>query len=416
MKRTADGMELEQAQALIREHSDRLGTERVAISGSHGRVLAEDVFSPMDQPPFDRAPVDGFALRASDTAGASENSPASLAVGETLYAGSWPARSVVAGTAARIMTGAPIPPGADCVIRQEDVSSGGGLVRIARPMRPGENYVYAGEDLKAGERVLLEGQCLNYAAVGILSSIGACEAAVYRLPRVALISTGDEIVEPGAPLGPGKIYNSNAFTIGLRLKELGAEVLQRGIVPDEPRALAEAMAGAAEAADLVLTTGGASVGAKDVAMESLELLGADILFKGLRMKPGSPAICGLFGRRLILCLSGNPAAASITFELLGRVALCGLAGNEGLLPVRIRAALKSGFGKPSLGRRFLRGRLVREAEAERIELVGKNSSGVLSSLLECNCLVDIPAGTGALKAGDMVDALMLGAQSFAWRQ
>ena len=398
------GLTLEEAQQALCDNIDCLGTEKLPLAGALGRRLAEEITAPMDQPPFDRSPLDGYALRAADTAGACREHPVSLTVADTLYAGDAPRVPVAPGRAVRVMTGAMLPAGCDCVLKQEDTDMGSPAVEIYASLRPGDNYVYRGEDYRAGTCLLPAGSRVDAAAVGVLSSAGITEVPVNRRPRVGVLSTGHEVVEPGVrPLPVGKIYGANLPLLLSRLRELGVENVTGQLAGDDPQAVAEAMARMLETCDLVITTGGVSVGDKDIFHQALPLLGAERVFWKLKLKPGSPAMFSRFRGKPILSLSGNPFAAFTTFELLARPLLAALSGEPELLPRREKAVLDTPFPKGSGIRRFVRGKY----ENGHVSLPEGHSSGVLRSLVGCSCLVDIPAGSGPLAAGQTVDILML---------
>ena len=398
------GLTLEEAQQALCDNIDCLGTEKLPLAGALGRRLAEEITAPMDQPPFDRSPLDGYALRSADMAGACREHPVSLTVADTLYAGDAPRVPVTPGRAVRVMTGAMLPPGCDCVLKQEDTDMGSPVVEIYASLRPGDNYVYRGEDYRAGTCLLPAGSRVDAAAVGVLSSAGITEVPVNRRPRVGVLSTGDEVVEPGVrPLPAGKIYGANLPLLLSRLRELGIENITGQLAGDDPRAVADAMARMLETCDLVITTGGVSVGDKDIFHQALPLLGAERVFWKLRLKPGSPAMFSRYGGKPILSLSGNPFAAFTTFELLARPLLAALSGEPGLLPERRGAILDTPFPKSSPIRRFVRGRY----GDGHVSLPQGHSSGQLRSLAGCSCLVDIPADSGPLAAGETVEVLML---------
>ena len=400
------GLELEQAAEIIRaEVAPGLETETVEVGCLGGRICAEDILAACDIPPFNRSPLDGYALRARDSAGASAAAPVELQVVEEIAAGQWPQKPVTPGAAARIMTGAPMPEGADCVIRQEETDEGLTRVRIFKELSPFESFCRQGEDVKRGEVLVRAGESLGYAHAGLLAGAGFCSIRVYARPRVGLVVTGDELWLParGAP-PPGKIFSSNHALLAARLRELGLEAIPAEPCADDGPAIAARLAEAAGEADLVITTGGVSVGCRDLVPEALERLGAKTLFHGVNIKPGGPAMFSLYGRRPILSLSGNPFAALTTMELLARPALAILARDERLELQYGRASLENGFPKASPGRRFVRG----TENAGRLRLAaGAHESGAIGSLRGCNCLADIQAGTGPLAAGDLVRVVKL---------
>ncbi len=394
------GIELEEAVGLMEAAVSPLGAESLPLTAALGRTLAADLTTPLDNPPFDRSPLDGYALRAADIAGASQESPVRLTVVDTVYAGDVAAVPVEQGQCVRIMTGAMLPQGCDCVLMQEKTDMGSPVVEVYQPLKAWDNYCYRGEDYKAGSVLLPAGTRLDAAAVGVLASAGLCESIqVRRRPSAAVLSTGDEVVAPEIhPLPAGKIYGSNAHLIWARLKELGISEVHYEQIGDDPAAVADAMARLCGQYDVLITTGGVSVGDKDIFHEALPLLGAERLFWKVKLKPGTPAMFSLWQGKPILSLSGNPFAAASTFELLGRPLLAALAGESGLRMARREAVLATPFGKKSPGRRFLRGTYA----DGRVTLPSEHSSGLLSSLVGCNCLVDIPAGSGALEAGQTV--------------
>lgn len=398
---------LEQAQRVLESYAGDIGTEKVSIINAHQRISAEDVYSVINQPPFHRSPLDGFALRAEDSKGASKVNPVRLRIIEEVYAGGYPKLEVSPGNATCIMTGAPIPKGANCVIRQEETFEKNGYVEIFSELKSGDNYCIAGEDIKKGECIIKKESFLNFAAIGILASMGVSEIIVYKIPKVAVLSTGDELTDVGEELLPGKIYNSNLYTIGMRLKEFGMDTMMLGSAPDGIEQLCEKIKSALEKTDILITTGGVSVGKKDLIKEAMEKLGANILFWKVRMKPGTPALFSVLNGKLIISLSGNPAAAIITFELLARSVLAKYSHRWDLNLAFGQATLENNFPKESKGRRILRGRYTDVADGRIVELANKHSSGVLSSILHSNCLVDIPAGTASLYKGDKVNIFIL---------
>nr|WP_317323496.1 gephyrin-like molybdotransferase Glp [uncultured Flavonifractor sp.] len=394
-------LSLEKALSLMSGGLSPLEPEQLPVMRALGRTLAADVAAPMDQPPFDRSPLDGYALRAADIAGADREHPIRLPVVDTLYAGDAPRRPLGPGQAIRIMTGAMLPEGCDCVLRQEDTDRGD-PVAVYAALPSYKNYIHRGEDYRAGSLLLNAGARLDAAALGVLAGAGITEVPVCRRPRVGVLTTGDEVVEAGQPLPPGKIYGSNQVLLLARLAELGISAAGRHAA-DSPAAVAEAMAELLADCDLLITTGGVSVGDKDIFHQALPLLGAERVFWKVNLKPGTPAMFSRYGGKPILSLSGNPFAAFTTFELLARPLLAALSGEPHLLPQQRQALLTTRYGKPSPRRRFLRGRY----EEGRVELPEGHSSGQLASLLGCNCLVELPAGSPPAEAGQTVQVWLL---------
>lgn len=395
---------LEEACALMTGSVRALGVEQVSRQSALGRTLAEDVAAPLDQPPFDRSPLDGYALRSADLTGASPEHPVSLRVVETVYAGGVPSRVLGPGEAIRIMTGAMLPRGCDCVLQHERTDNGLEQVQIYAALSPHDNYCDRGEDYRTGEVLLPAGTVVDAAAVGVLASAGLSSVPVRRRPVVRVLSTGDEVVSPDLhPLPAGKIYGSNQELLTARLRELGVSDVKGLLIGDDPREVADAMAQLLGECDLLITTGGVSAGDKDIFHEALPLLGAERVFWKVNLKPGTPAMYSLWQGQPILSLSGNPFAAAATFELLARPLLAALTG-ESRFSLRSRTAVVEGsFPKASPGRRFLRGFY----QEGRVSLTGKNDSGMLASLVGCNCLVDLPAGSPPVQAGQAVTVLLL---------
>lgn len=398
-------IELEQAIEILLAHTVPVSdTEEVPLLDAMGRVAAEELRAGFDNPPFDRSPLDGYTFAASSTRTATAERPVALRVIAEECAGDFFAGQVGAGECVRIMTGGAIPKGCDCVVRQEDVREDGDTILVPFTSEPYENYCYAGEDIKQGTVLIRRGQRITAAHLAVLASEGYGAVRVYRRVRVAVASTGDELLQPGEPLRPGKIYNSNLYLLAGRLKELGAEVTFLGAVPDDVEQAAEVIASHADTVDVFLTSGGVSVGKKDIMHGVVPALGAERLFWRVCMKPGAPAIAYTRGKMLGLALSGNPFAAFATFELMAKPALLHLAGQTDVLPARRRGVLADAFPKACLGRRFLRARI--EADG-RVSLPDQHESGSLFSAAGCDAFVDVPAGTEPLAAGTEVEVVIL---------
>ena len=398
-------IELEQAVEILLAHASSVTeTEDVPLLDAVGRVAAEDIKAGFDNPPFDRSPLDGYTFAAASTRMATAESPVTLRVVAEECAGDFFAGTVGAGECVRIMTGGAIPKGCDCVVRQEDVREDGDAIRVPFTSKPYENYCYAGEDIKKGTVILRQGQIIRAAQIAVLASEGHATVHVHRRVRVAVASTGDELLQPGEPLRPGKIYNSNLYLLAGRLKELGAEVTVVGSVPDDVERATEVIASYADKVDVFLTSGGVSVGKKDIMHGVVPALGAERLFWRVCMKPGAPAIAYTRGRLLGIALSGNPFAAFATFELMAKPALLRIAGQTDVMPARRRAVLADAFPKECLGRRFLRARM--EADG-RVSLPDQHESGSLFSAAGCDAFVDVPAGTKPLAAGTEVEVVIL---------
>lgn len=387
---------LEEAQSRLTSAQTRaLPTESVALTEALNRVLAKDICATIDQPPYDRSPLDGYALRSADLS----KIPVTLPVTQRIYAGNAPEGPLTPGTAARVMTGAPLPGGADCVLRQEDTDGGDFAVTAFARLKHHQNYVFAGEDVKSGQLLAAAGARLSPAHIGVLAAQGMLSVSVRRRARVALLSTGSELIPAGQPLSPGRIYDSNAPLLAARLAQLGAVPHICPAAPDGVEALATVLDGAWRDNDMMITTGGVSVGERDFMPRMADALGARLLFHGVSVRPGGPALALERDGKLLIALSGNPFAAAATFELLARPALEALSGSD-WQPQRIPAVLDGDFPKPSPVRRFLRATL-RGGTA----IIGNShASGSLLSMIGSNCLIDVPAGSPPLHAGDPVAA------------
>lgn len=370
-------------------------TETIPVDLAIGRVLAAPLVSGVMVPPLDNSAMDGYALRLADWAEGRR-----LAVGQRIPAGRI-GQPLQPGEVARIFTGAPIPEGADAVVMQEDCEACDGDVLVRRAPRPGDHIRRAGEDIRIGQTVLSAGDRLTPARLGVAASVGATELAVYRRPRVAVFFTGDEIVMPGQPLGPGRIYNSNRATLRGLLDQLGCELIDLGQVPDRLDATVEVLQRAAARADVVVTSGGVSVGEEDHVKAALERLGRIEMWK-VAMKPGKPLVYGRVGEADFLGLPGNPVSGFVVFCLFARPFLLARMGAKAA-PVE-PFTVPAGFDWPKPGKRreFLRARF----EAGRAVLYPNQGSGVLTSLAWADGLVDIEAGN-TVKVGDMVRFLPL---------
>ncbi len=396
---------LKQAQELLLAKTETVrDTEEISLWEGGGRTLAEDIFAGQDQPPFARSPLDGYAVRSWDIAGASKERPARLSVIDEVDAGQVSGMRVEKGTAIRIMTGAPVPEGADCIVRQEDTDYGEEKVEVYREVGAYENYCFAGEDYRAGTQVLEKGTKLGAIELGTLASLGREKVRVFRRVRAAVLTTGDELVLPGEERKPGKIYDANLYTMATRLTALGAEVIRKGRTGDKPEEAAAWIREAGEKADIIVTTGGVSVGKKDIMHEVLKLLDCERIFWKIAIKPGMPTLCAQYGGKLLICLSGNPFGAAVNLELLVRPVLAKMAGRKAPELLRLSAVSESEFPKRSGVTRYVRA-FYEEGKVRIPE--GSNASGILSSMCGCNCLIEIPAGTAALKKGDRVWIVLL---------
>ncbi len=395
---------LEQAvKCLLDEIQEQDSFEIVNVINSIGRVTYEDIYSCINIPPFDRSPLDGYAVNHKDLEGASRETPVVLKVTQNIYAGDSPAGVLSAKEAARVMTGAPLPEGSDCVVRQEDTDYGEGQVKIYISHKKHENFCFKGEDVYTGKLLLKKGQKLDSAAVAVLSAQGISKVKVFIVPKVGVISTGSELIEPGTPLTMGKIYDSNSMYMCARIQSMGGVCVSGGNIADEPEILSKTVLELLSQCDLVITTGGVSVGEHDYMPKVSEIINAEVLFHGVKVKPGSPVLALKKEGKILLCLSGNPFAAATTFELLAVPIFRKLSGYAESLLTSLKGVLCSEFNKSSHGRRFIRAKMI----GGNVFLPDNHSSGSLSSLIGCNCLIDIPAKSSPLTVGTEVDVVML---------
>lgn len=374
-------------------------TEEVTLLEAGGRILSEDLRAGESSPPFPRSPYDGYALRAADIQGANKKQPVCLKVVEKLCAGKYPKQVIGSGEAARIMTGAPIPNGADTVVKQEDTDYGEGIVQIYRSQNPYDHYCPQGEDFLAGEKLLTKGLRMDAIRIGIAAAAGCDRIRVVKKVRVAVLTTGSELAKPGTKLRPGQIYDSSLYLISERIRELGGEVVRMNSVLDEPEILKGRLREAARCADLIVTTGGVSVGEKDLIRQVLSQMGADKVFDRVFVKPGSPTSLFRLEETPVFALSGNPFAATVHMELLVRAAIARWYGCNELFPHEKRGFLLSNFGKSAVSDRYIRGT---ESGGRILLPNGKERSGILSSMNGCNCLVKIEQGRANLREGERV--------------
>ncbi len=388
-----------------------LPRESVALRDALGRVLADDVTSPLDLPPWANASMDGYAVRAADVRGASEGSPVELRVIGTIAAGAFPDRALSRGEAYRIMTGAPVPDGADSVVRVEDTDRGVERVRINADRDAAHNVRPRGEDLACGAIAVAAGTRLTPAHLGVLASVGAAQVRAYRRPRVAIMATGDELVDLDRfdeVLRGERIVTSNSYTLEALVRSAGGEPVPLGLVRDDPELLRRTIA-EAPPHDLLLTSGGVSVGEYDHTRRVLESLGGTLDFWRVRIRPGAPLGFGSLNGVPWLGLPGNPVSTMVTFELFARPALLRMQGLSRVFarPVRVRAAER--ITTSARLTHFMRGVVEPAADgALEARLTGPQGSGLLTSMARANALLIVPEDVSAVAPGDLIDAILLG--------
>lgn len=375
------------------------GVESLPLSEALGRVAARDVAAAIDSPPFDRSPLDGYAVDHRDLA----ETPVRLKVTHTVYAGER-GGTIRRGEAARIMTGAEMPEGATCVVRQEDARAGDGRVEVFVSLHEHANYLFRGEDVRGGDLLARRGVRLDCGRIGLLAGQGFVETDVFRRPRVGLLSTGSELLSGGAPLTPGKIYDVNGALLAACVAGRGAALSMHVVSPDDCDSLAAAMELLLADCDVLVATGGVSVGDRDCMPEVGERLGCRTLFHGVAVKPGTPAMAFVHGETPVVCLSGNPFAAFVTFALLAGPVLRRLAGCARELPIRAQGRLTGEFSRESASRRMIPARIAGDEVILAEEGRAKRS---MMSLADCNCLIDVPPGGGPLRHGAAVETILL---------
>ena len=391
-----------EALALVLAETPVLPHERVDVRAALGRVLAEEIVSDRRLPPADNSAMDGYAVRRSDLASASRERPVELRVAFEIPAGGSAPAPLGRGEAARILTGAPVPAGADAVVKQEDVVRSGERVRVPLCPPPRDNIRDAGEDVEVGARVLGPGCALGPAHAGLLASLGRSVVAVHQRPRVAILSSGDELVEPDGDIAGGRIVSSNSYTLAAQCREEGAEPIYLGIARDTPQDLEASFRGGLRA-DVIVSSAGVSVGDRDYVRDVLAKLGCELRFWGVRIKPGYPLAFGRLSGdagALVFGLPGNPVSAMVTFEQFVRPALRKMAGQRSLFRPLVRARLAERLVKKPGRLHFVRVELVREAGAIVARSTGNQSSGVLTSMVRGHGLLVFPAEAHELRAGD----------------
>ena len=380
-------------------------TERLSVRAALGRVLAEDVVSPLNVPAHDNSAMDGYAVRFADLKGDGE---VTLKVTGTAFAGTPFQGAVKSGECVRIMTGGVVPAGADAIVMQEHVKAVQDRVTIGPGHRKGQNLRRAGEDLMVGQVALKRGLPLRPAEVGLISSLGIGEVTVYRRLRVAFFSTGDELISIGTQPREGQIYDSNRYTIHGMLTRLGCEVLDMGVVRDDPKLLEKAFHDAAAAADVVITSGGVSVGEADFVKDLLNKLG-EVVFWKIAMKPGRPLAYGRIGAAHFFGLPGNPVSVMVTFYQFVRDALLKLSGRDPVPPLpTFKVPCVSSLKKAPGRTEFQRGVLERDSHGTwSVRVTGEQGSGILRSMSEANCFIILPDTQGNVASGTLVEVQVL---------
>lgn len=392
---------MEDALEIVLKQVSVLSSERVKLLSSLGRVLSENIYSDFDIPGFNRAAMDGYAVVAKDTVHACPDRPVTLKVIDEVPAGFKVKSAISSGKAIRIMTGAVLPEGADAVVMVEYTEARGDKVMVFRSVKKGENVSFSGEDVKKGELVLSRGTLIRPQEVGMLAALGKTEVYVTRKPKVAIISTGDELIEPGRTLEKGKIYDSNSFSLFSQVLKCGADPERIGIVPDDKDELLHKVK-MGLSSNILLLSGGVSEGKYDLVKEVLMEAGVKPLFWKVAVKPGKPTFFGIKERTLVFGLPGYPVSSMMNFENLVKPAIFKMLGREGYKRIKIRAVLKGEIKNSSGRKNFIRVRLIEENGRYLAIPAPSQKSGVLKSMVWANAVVVLSTDVRKVENGEEV--------------
>lgn len=401
-------VQVEDAQQAVLHYVRLQETEEVGLAESFGRRLAVTVTANHPVPHFRRSGVDGYALRAADSIGSTPGQHVKLAVTEMIPCGTMPSLPVGKGQAARIMTGAVVPEGADAVIMIEMTDTlADQEVCIHKQMAEGDNITPIGQEVVPGEVLLQPGRIIRSGEAAVLATFGFDRVRVFRKPRVAIFSTGSELLEVGLPLEPGKIRNSNSYMLAAQVTETGGEPVIMSVLPDEPAEVERALLEALEDVDLIVTTGGVSVGDKDVLVDVFERWDGQLLFNKIAMRPGSPTSVGFWRGKLLFALSGNPGASFVGFELFVRPYIKGILGCSERTHAETKGYLQDDYAKGSAYPRYVRGTMKLLEGRVCVEPAGKDKSSIMRSIKDADCLIHIPAGGRGAEREELVRVLLL---------
>jgi len=394
---------LEEALEILNDNINTMGIEEVTLLKGLNRILAKDIYSGINNPPFNKSAMDGYAIISEDAF--IDNI---LKIIDKVYAGGFSKKLLTKNTAIKIMTGAPIPQGANAVIKQEDVILDANNIIIRKEVSENENICLIGEDISKGDLLVKASRKLNYSDIGIIASSGVRKVSVYKKPKITFFSTGDEVIDIDKELEYGKIYNSNKFSIISRLLELGYQVNDSQHIKDDYIEIGRNIKEASKEVDLIITTGGVSVGEKDLLKEAIKSIDGEILFWKVTIKPGSAVLCSKINNCIVISLSGNPTAALTTFELLVNTSLKKLSGENNLKVIRENAILGEGIIQKGFKHRFLRGYYKIVDFKQYVYITQKKSgNGILSSAVNSNCIIEVKANNKEIQTGDLIDIIKL---------
>jgi len=404
---------LSEAQKVVLEATPVLGLEKIPILDALGRVLGEDIVAERDNPPWDNSAMDGFAVRWEDIRQEHAiQKPITLSIIEDVPAGKMPSKTVESGQAIRIMTGAPIPKGADTVLKVEDTEHTLESVRVFKPEPKGSNIRPQGEDVRKGECIIAKGTQIRPGEAGMLAILAKSFVFVYQRPRVAILSTGDELADLDERFSEEKIINSNSYGIAAAVQDAGGIPFLLGIARDNPAALKEKISHGLTA-DILVLSGGVSMGDYDFTKAVFRDLGAEMNFWKLAIRPGQPLAFGKIQGKLAFGLPGNPVSSMVTFEQLVRPAMLKMSGHRSYGRPLVQAVFQEKFSKRTDRRHFLRGVLTREEGVFKVRTTGDQGSGILTSMVKANCLIDVPVEVERLNPGDLVTVQLLSSEAWS---
>ena len=381
--------------------------ERTHIDRVIGRINYEDIRSPIDVPPFDRAAMDGYAIKAEEIIGASINNPITLKIIDEIKPGETPKKEVKKGTAIEISTGAPIPPGANAVIPYENVKRTNRQIEVYSTIPPGKNVSRKGEDLKRNQIIIERRTIIRPWNIAALASANITELKVLRKPRIAIISTGAELIEPGETPTPGKVINSTKIMLGELIKENGGEPIEYGNLEDDTDKISKNILKASKENDIVITTGGTSIGKSDYTIEAALKIGANLIFHGVAIRPGKPVALAKLKEKPIIMLSGYPVAALMEFEIFVKKIIHKICDTKEMPPLKIKAKIKRRTPSQLGVRDFLRVILKRTKKGIIAEPLRLTGSGILSTITRATGIIEIPEEVEGLEKGEIVDVIIL---------
>jgi len=405
---------LDQVKKLIDDLGlEALDSEEISLKEAHGRILAEDVISSLDIPPFDRSTVDGYAVKAEDTYGAEENVPTYLGLVGAVNVGEPPIISISKGETVEIVTGAQIPDGADAVVMIEDTEKKDSSIVVLRAVAKNENIMRKGSDIRKGETMLSKGQKLGSREIGVIAAIGRARMRVFIVPSVAVLSTGNEVTEPGHDLPPGRIYDINAYSLAGAVIESGGKPVNMGIAPDEENQLRETLKKALALADVVVTSAGVSVGPKDMLPQTIDALGKPgLLFSGIAVKPGKPTTMAIIGRKPVFSLPGHPASALLIFHLITKPIIQKLAGRSSTEINAVKAIAGKRMFSAKGRRTFVMVNLGRDRLNKLVaEPVETGASGAITTLAKADGYLEIPENVQFIDENEKVVVTLLSSRA-----